>query len=92
MKTNQHGGKREGAKRPPIYGEAMQRTEIYLPKEAKVFFRKLGKGNVSEGIRLAWRSLTKHALDVGESADLQAESTPEVLSKSQALPKPARRK
>ena len=35
---------------------------------------------------------TKHALDGGESADLQAESTPEVLSTSQALPKPTRRK
>ena len=89
---NKHGGKREGAKRPPIYGEAMERTEVYLPKEAKVFYRKLGKGNLSEGIRLAWRSLTQHALDGGESADLQAESTPEVLSTSQALPKPTRRK
>lgn len=37
-------------------------------------------------------SLTQHALDGGESAPLQAESTPEVLSTSQALPKPTRRK
>jgi SAM-dependent methyltransferase len=36
--------------------------------------------------------LTKHALDGGESAPLEAESTPEVLSTSQALPKPTRRK
>ena len=36
--------------------------------------------------------LTKHALDGGESAPFQAESTPEVLSTSQALPKPTRRK
>jgi len=40
----------------------------------------------------AERSPTKHALDGGESADLKAESTPEVLSTSQALPKPTRRK
>ena len=86
------GGKREGAKRPAFYSEAMERTEVYLPKEAKAFFRKLGKGNLSEGIRLAWRSLTKPALDGGESAPFQAESTPEVLSTSQALPKPTRRK
>ena len=35
---------------------------------------------------------TLHALDGGESAPLEAESTPEVLSTSQALPKPTRRK
>lgn len=92
MKNNQHGGKRDGAKRHPIYGEAMERTEVYLPREAKVFFRKLGRGNLSEGIRLAWRSLTQHALDGGDSAPFQAESTPEVLSTSKALPKPTRRK
>ena len=38
------------------------------------------------------QQLTQHALDGGESAPLQAESTPEVLSTSQALPKPIRRK
>ena len=40
----------------------------------------------------AERSPTQHALDGGESAALKAESTPEVLSTSQALPKPTRRK
>ncbi len=40
----------------------------------------------------AERSPTKHALDGGESAPLEAESTPEVLSTSQALLKPTRRK
>ena len=40
----------------------------------------------------AERSPTQHALDGGESADLQTESTPEVLSTSQALPKPTQRK
>lgn len=38
------------------------------------------------------KRLTKHALDGGESAPLEAESTPEVLSTSQALPKPIRRR
>lgn len=36
--------------------------------------------------------LTQHVLDGGESVPFQAESTPEVLSTSQALPKPTRRK
>ena len=89
---NKHGGKREGAKRPPIYGEAMERTEVYLPKEAKVFYRKLGKGNLSEGIRLAWRSLTQLALDGGDSAAFQVLSTPEVLSTLQGESNPAHRK
>lgn len=39
-----------------------------------------------------WRSLTPHALDGGESAPFQAVFPPEVLSTSQTLPKPARRK
>jgi hypothetical protein len=37
-------------------------------------------------------SPTQHALDGGESAPKKAESTPEVLSTSQALPKLTRRK
>ena len=46
-------------------------------------------GNEVEGsIRLP----TPHALDGGESAPFQAVSSPEVLSTSQALPKPTRRK
>ena len=89
---NKHGGKREGAKRPPIYGEAMERTEVYLPKEAKVFYRKLGKGNLSEGIRLAWRSLTQHALDGGDSAASEQFPTPEVLSTLQGESTSAHRK
>ena len=42
--------------------------------------------------RLARAHLTKHALDGGESADLQAESTPEVLSTSEQLPATTQRK
>lgn len=87
-----HGGKRKGAGKPAQYSEAMVRVDFMLPKEAIEFFTMLGDGNRSEGARRAWRSLTKHALDGGESAPLEAESTPEVLSTSQALPKPIRRK
>lgn len=87
-----HGGRRKGAGKPAQYSEPMVKVDFMLPKEAIEFYTLLGDGNRSEGARRAWRSLTKHALDVGESADLQEESTPEVLYKSQALPKPTRRK
>lgn len=86
------GGKREGAGKPAQYSKPMRKVEFMLPEEAIEFYTLLGDGNRSEGARRAWRSLTKHALDVGESSPLQAESTPEVLFKSQALPKPTRRK
>ena len=92
QRTSKHGGARKGAGKPAQYSEPMVKVDFMLPKEAVEFFTKLGDGNRSEGARRAWRSLTKHALDGGESADLQAESTLEVLSTSQALPKPTRRK
>ena len=89
---SKHGGARKGAGKPAQYLEPMVKVDFMLPKEAVEFYTMLGDGNRSEGARRAWRSLTKHALDGGESAPLQAESTPEVLSTSQALPKPIRRK
>ena len=90
--TNKPGGTRQGAGKPAQYSKPMRKVEFMLPEEAIEFYTLLGNGNRSEGARRAWRSLTKHALDGGESADLKAESTPEVLSTSQALPKPTRRK
>lgn len=59
-----HGGKREGAGKPALYGERMVRAEILIPQEAKNFFISLGEGNLSAGVRLAWRSLTQRAPDV----------------------------
>ena len=57
------GGKREGAGKPAFYGERMVRAEILIPQEAKEFFISLGEGNLSAGVRMAWRSLTKRAAD-----------------------------
>ena len=57
------GGKREGAGKPTLYGERMVRAEILIPQEAKEFFVSLGEGNLSAGVRMAWRSLTPFAAD-----------------------------
>ena len=62
------GGKREGAGKPALYGKPMKRKEIMLPDEAIEFFLALGEGNLSAGVRMAWRSLTKRAADERESA------------------------
>lgn len=63
------GGKREGAGKPALYGKRMVRAEILIPQEAKEFFISLGKGNLSAGVRMAWRSLTKHVLDTATPSD-----------------------
>lgn len=62
------GGKREGAGKPALYGERMVRAEILIPQEAKEFFISLGEGNLSAGVRQAWRSLTKRAVDLRQRA------------------------
>ena len=68
---SKHGGKREGAKRPALYGEAMKRKEVMLPDEAIEFFLALGEGNLSAGVRMAWRSLTKRAADASPESPLK---------------------
>jgi len=85
------GGRREGAGKPALYGVRMVRAEILIPQEAKDFFISLGEGNLSAGVRMAWRSLTQPAPDAGESAPLQALSTPEHSATSQALSTPTQR-
>ena len=35
----------------PLYGEAMQRTNLMLPAHLKAYARDIGKGNMSEGVR-----------------------------------------
>ena len=57
------GGRRAGAGKPALYGKRMVRAEILIPQEAKEFFISLGQGNLSAGVRKAWRSLTLHAPD-----------------------------
>jgi len=55
--ARRHGGKREGAKRPPLYGEAMERREFRLRRknDADVsdfeYLQAIG-GNAAAGIRL----------------------------------------
>ena len=68
MPTNKHGGSRKGAGKPAQFEKPMKRKEIMLPDEAIEFFFALGEGNLSAGVRQAWRSLTKRAADERESA------------------------
>ena len=62
MKNN-HGGARKGAGKPALYKTAMKRKNVMLDPETIAFYTKVGKGNLSEGIRLHWRSLTKREPD-----------------------------
>jgi hypothetical protein len=88
------GGKREGAGKPALYGEPMERVNIMVRKEDTKLLVKLA-GSRSAGLRVLCefeRSLTKRALDGGDSAALQALSLLRALATSQAESKPARRK
>ena len=58
-----HGGARKGAGKPAQFGKPMKGKEVMLPDEAIEFFLALGKGNLSAGVRQAWRSLTPRAAD-----------------------------
>ena len=69
MKT--HGGKREGAGRPALYGKAMKRINVMLDEETIAFYTEQGEGNLSEGIRKHWRSLTKRAADASPESPLK---------------------
>ena len=62
---SKHGGKRKGAGKPAQFDKPMKRKEVMLPDEAIQFFLALGNGNLSAGVRQAWRSLTKRAVDNG---------------------------
>jgi hypothetical protein len=53
-KMNNHGGNRNGAGRPALYDQAMDRYNVNLdPYTVKVLRGLSEKGNLSEGIRLA---------------------------------------
>ena len=60
---NKHGGTREGAGKPALYGKAMKRVNVMLDPETIEFYTKQGKGNLSEGIREYWRGRTQVAAD-----------------------------
>jgi hypothetical protein len=61
---NKYGGARKGAGKPAQFDKPMKRKEVMLPDEAIEFFLALGNGNISAGVRQAWRSLTKRVPDV----------------------------
>ena len=65
------GGKREGAGKPALYGKAMKRINVMLDEETIAFYTEQGEGNLSEGIRQYWRSLTKRAADASPESPLK---------------------
>jgi hypothetical protein len=80
-----HGGARQGAGKPAQFEKPMKRKEVMLDEETINFYLVIGEGNLSKGIRQYWRGLTQPAPDAGESAPLQALSTPEHSATSQNL-------
>ena len=50
---SKHGGKRQGAGKPALYGVAMKRYNVMLDPETVKVLKELGGGNLSEGIRKA---------------------------------------
>lgn len=61
--TNKHGGARIGAGKPALYKKAMKRKNVMFDPETIAFYTKVGKGNLSEGIRQYWRNPTKLTTD-----------------------------
>ena len=53
-----HGGKREGAGKPAQYNKPMRAVEVTLDEETIEFYKSIGNGNLSKGIREHWRGLT----------------------------------
>jgi hypothetical protein len=49
--------------KPTFYTEPMERVNVMLDPETIAFYKKAGAGNLSEGIRKAWRGLTPFAPD-----------------------------
>ena len=68
---HKHGGARKGAGKPAQFEKPMKRKEVMLPDEAIEFFLALGEGNLSAGVRMAWRSLTKRAADASPESPLK---------------------
>ena len=47
------GGKREGAGKPALYEKPMKRYNVILDDDTVKLLKKIGKGNLSAGIRKA---------------------------------------
>ena len=63
MASHCHGGKRKGAGKPALFDAPMERKNIMLNEQSIEFLQKLGKGNLSAGIREAVRLLTTRRAD-----------------------------
>ncbi len=63
-----HGGKRKGAGKPAQYDKPMRAVEVTLDEETIEFYKSVGNGNLSKGIREHWRGLTPRAADERDSA------------------------
>ena len=51
------GGKRKGAGKPALYNEPMERYNVTLDKQTVMALKKLGNGNLSDGIRKAGQAI-----------------------------------
>ena len=61
MKTKKE---KKGAGKPAFFSKPMKRINVMLDPETIAFYKKVGGGNLSEGIRKHWRGLTKREPDV----------------------------
>ena len=51
MNTKRHGGRREGAGRPPLHDEPIKNRIVGLTDEQDAHLREIGGGNRNEGVR-----------------------------------------
>ncbi len=77
--------------KPTFYKKPMERINVMLDPETIAFYKKVGGGNLSEGIRRHWRGLTQLAPDAGDSAVSTSISQASALSTSQAESAPTQR-
>jgi hypothetical protein len=66
--------------KPTFYTEPMGRVNVMLDPETIAFYKQAGAGNLSEGIRQAWRGLTPFAPDKSGLILAQSEPVKEVSS------------
>jgi len=69
MKTKKE---KKGAGKPAFFSKPMKRINVMLDPETIAFYKKVGGGNLSEGIRKHWRGLTPLALDTATPSDNEA--------------------
>jgi hypothetical protein len=54
--------------KPTFYTKPMERVNVMLDPETIAFYKQAGGGNLSEGIRQAWRGLTPRQPDESHTA------------------------